>query len=474
MEFAANSINNIDDLDEWLAAVQAETSAQQQQPDAELPAWLEEALQDPHFDAIGSTSRSESVHHQQESKGEEPSDAAERIRRKNRLAQQRSRKRRNDRIAELEAQVSQLRGLLTLERQRNRDQAQPSVAQLRIQDAEQLQLPPSPDRAGRNSNSESALVAKQLEGSATMTSLLVSLADGSWDDRFFRLLGKHFGMSAAPHRHGHGSKLSVFQNRQAAISWLISFTADSNNFARAATARQVGAPSVVVMPELVLYKVCRFYFRLLLPFSTSYGSGMVNLNAAKVMKEPEAIFDQRGQQTRPTLGQDGYLPEIIMPTHMQRMVGAHPIEIAVIPFAALRDRLLLTVLTMNGKPSFGVDTPSNTVTPDPAKVHQFTYDGKPSSGKPFSTDVQADHSDKQSASHQDPLCPAARKWLDSFMVDFVASLRIWNASDDCFNSTAFELRPEFVAKYKLMLDADIVKTSNFWRRSRGEPRLPPG
>ncbi|SPO25287.1 uncharacterized protein UTRI_10087 [Ustilago trichophora] len=459
MNSASSSFLDIEGIDSWLAS----NESSQQQRDAALSAWLQEVLQSNDHDTAGpSTQAGISLTDGSISNpltlATSPSATLEQIRRKNRLAQQRSRKRRNDHVKELEEEVRHLKELLAAERRRS--------------------LPiPYQRRIGQDTDADIGL-DKQLQGSASMSHLLASLADGTFDDRFFPLLGRHFGNSE-PHRQSRQSSLSSFQDPDAAISWLISFTTDSNNFARAASARQMSLPSAIVMPELVLYKVCRFYFRLLLPFSTSFGSGLVNLNSAKVVREPEMVFTRAGHDTTSrtdaSLSQDGTLPEVLMPTRTQRMVGTHPIEIAVIPFATLREKLLLTLMAMNGGQSFKVDDSDVTVIPDNNKIYEFDFSHKPNSGRAH-PDASSNNrtSSKEGPSRRDPLRPVARKWLDTFMVDFVGSLRVWSASDDCFNTTGFELRPDFVAKYGLMLDADIIKTSNFWRRSRGEPRLPIG
>lgn len=379
-------------------------------------------------------------------------------------------------MKELEDEVRRLTELLEAGRQRNGASASSTTEMETSQPVPYQHLALSQHRL-EASRDEHGL-RNGLEGSPYMSHLLASLADGTFDDRFFPLLGKHFGNSDA-YRQSVRSPFSALKNPDAAISWLISFTSDSNNFARAASARQMSIPSAIVIPELVLYKVCRFYFRLLLPFSTSYGSGMVNLNAAKLMTEPEMVFT-RSRREPPArapnhLGEEGTLPELIMPTRMQRMVGSHPIEIAVIPFASLRDKLLLTIMAMNGRQGFELDGQDDSVVPDNNRIYEFSFNSKPNSGHAPSESEAADRTISQEGPpRRDPLSPAARKWLDTFMVDFVSSLRVWNASDDCFNTTAFELRPEFVAKYGFMLDADIIKTSNFWRRSRGEPRLSTG
>ena len=373
-----------------------------------------------------------------------------------------------------------MKKLLAAERQRNRTSSLSLVER-----SDKLSSPHETvinehnlDRGSTHSDESN----KQQQVSASMSRLLSSLADVTLDDRFFPLLGRHFGSSAEIYRWPLNHSWSAFQGPDAAISWPITFTEHSNHFVRARGGRQLSStPSLIVVPELVLYKVCRFYFRLLLPFSTSSGSGIVDLNTAEILREPETVFtrseqtgDGRSPRTRGLLDEDGNLPEVLMPTRLQRMLGPHPIEIAVIPFATLRDKVLLTVMALNGKQDFKVDTPDEPVVPDKDKIYEFTFSEKPSSAHPHQDTLNDLGITEEPNARQDPLCPAARRWLDTFMIDFVSSLRVWNASDDCFNTTALELRPHFVSKYGHMLDVDIIKTSNFWRRSRGEPRLPTG
>ncbi len=456
MNAAPDPTVDIQDLDSWLASVATTLAPTTQSTEAAtaLPAWLQEALDGAELGPTAGPSSAgpSTVADGSTSETSGPSKSLERIRRKNRLAQQRSRQRRSEHVKELEDQVRQLRQLLELERQRN------AASESNQLTASQRRMP-----ASHATN-------KEVRGSVSMSRLLAMLADGTLDDRFFPLLGRHFDNSSF-HRRSDGSLRSALTDPDSAISWQVSFNTDSSNFARAAST-QLGLPSAIVMPELVLYKVCRFYFRLLLPFSTSFGSGMVNLATAELMQEPESVsarWNRHPSDASHSLDDTGTLPELLMPTRLQSTVGSHPIEIAIIPFASLRDRLLLTVLAMNGTQSFEVEDAAGMIWPDEDMIYDHTFSTKPNSGKPIERAESI--GSRPAAPRKDPLCPAARAWLDEFMVDFVGSLRVWNASDDCFNTTAFELRPHFVAKYRLLLDAELIRTSNFWRSSRGEPSL---
>ena len=100
-------------------------------------------------------------------------------------------------------------------------------------------------------------------------------------------------------------------------------------------------PSMVAVPELVLYKVCRLYFSTLLPFTTKLKSGIINLRAARETPGFMGGYDDMPRfPGDPSFGAtELYLPRNLMPTEMQLRIGFHPIEIAVLPCLAMRDRI---------------------------------------------------------------------------------------------------------------------------------------
>ena len=256
--------------------------------------------------------------------------------------------------------------------------------------------------------------------------------------------------------------------------------------------------SIIVVPELVLYNACRIYYSLVLPFTTRKKSGIVNLRSAKLA--PSLVSaGQSFPRFKLSHGQglekseEYLLPANLMPTEAQIRVGFHPIELAVIPFPSMRDKVLsilaafnsleglysvpdglrvgerderlstelpsgirevrprtAVIADMSSWPAEGGDGSASMamVVPDRSRIYTYGIDAKP----------------KGSAK----LRNAAQLWLDEFFGDFVASLRIWCSSGDVFDKDGFELRESFFQKYPTMVDAEILAATNRWRRARGE------
>lgn len=198
-------------------------------------------------------------------------------------------------------------------------------------------------------------------------------------------------------------------------------------------------------PELVLYKVCRYYFQLLLPFSSSFHSDLVDLSNAQPLPvdNPDALTMRSASMD---FGDAHFLPDNLLPSDMQRRWGLHPVEIAVIPFPNMRDKILLILEALQATNTFhehpvripppfarsgsdhegsaGSSPPGASPSKSPSRqfVYEFGFNSKPHGGR--------------------WLPPAARDWLGTFFVDFVQALRIWCLADDVFDISCLEVRKE--------------------------------
>uniref|UniRef100_V5EQI1 BZIP domain-containing protein n=2 Tax=Kalmanozyma brasiliensis (strain GHG001) TaxID=1365824 RepID=V5EQI1_KALBG len=263
-------------------------------------------------------------------------------------------------------------------------------------------------------------------------------------------------------------------------------------------------PSMVAVPELVLYRVCRLYFSTLLPFTTKLKSGIINLRAAREAPGFIGEFDDMPRfPGDPAFGaSELYLPKNLMPTEMQMRIGFHPIEIAVIPYPAMRDRLL-TVLSAfsdldelvreeedaarfseerinDGPKAPEQASPTDDVNAEltDADIRKRTalladmsaWKPKDFAGAVVMPDRARVYSygflEKPRGSHR--LRKPAQRWLDDFFYEIVRTLRVWSPAGDVFDGECFEFKESFFRKYPYMVDGEILKATNRWRRARGE------
>ncbi|SPO23788.1 uncharacterized protein UTRI_03684_B [Ustilago trichophora] len=270
-------------------------------------------------------------------------------------------------------------------------------------------------------------------------------------------------------------------------------------------------PSMVAVPELVLYKVCRLYFSTLLPFTTKLKSGIINLRAAREMPGFGGGYEDLPRfPGDPSFGAtELYLPKNLMPTEMQMRIGFHPVEIAVMPYPALRDRILTILSAFHAieelaqeeedAARFSEDGGANSS----HSGHQEAQPAQPASEKETTgtefndedirkrTALVADMSawkpkdfsgavvipdksraypygflDKPRGSHR--LRKPAQRWLDDFFYEVVQTLRVWSPAGDVFDGECFEFKESFFRKYPYMVDGEILRATNRWRRARGE------
>ncbi|SOV03875.1 uncharacterized protein UDID_04566 [Ustilago sp. UG-2017a] len=280
--------------------------------------------------------------------------------------------------------------------------------------------------------------------------------------------------------------------------------------------------SMVAVPELVLYKVCRLYFSTLLPFTTKLKSGIINLRAAR--EKPGFIggFDDfpRFPGDSSSGATELYLPKNLMPTEMQMRIGFHPVEIAVLPYPAMRDRVLTILSAFQAIEELAQEEedaarvseqhassdnaeqqeqqqgqqqqqqqqqqsqqhqPSSndqgTELTD-ADIHQRTamvadmsaWKPKDFSGAVVMPDKGRVYSygflEKPRGSHR--LRKPAQRWLDDFFYEVVKTLRVWSPAGDVFDGECFEFKESFFRKYPYMVDGEILRATNRWRRARGE------
>lgn len=267
-------------------------------------------------------------------------------------------------------------------------------------------------------------------------------------------------------------------------------------------------PSMVAVPELVLYKVCRLYFSTLLPFTTKLKSGIINLRAAREMPGFVGGYDDLPRfPGDPAFGAtELYLPKNLMPTEMQMRIGFHPVEIAVMPYPALRDRILTILSAFHAieelaqeeedAARFSEDPASNGSASGNEDAQQGSGDEKAgteltdedirkrtalvadmSAWKPKDFNGAVVIPDKSRAysygflekprgSHR--LRKPAQRWLDDFFYEVVQTLRVWSPAGDVFDGECFEFKESFFRKYPYMVDGDMLRATNRWRRARGE------
>ncbi|KIS68910.1 uncharacterized protein UMAG_02896 [Mycosarcoma maydis] len=270
-------------------------------------------------------------------------------------------------------------------------------------------------------------------------------------------------------------------------------------------------PSMVAVPELVLYKVCRLYFSTLLPFTTKLKSGIVNLRAAR---EAPGFFGGLDDLPRfpgdPSFGvSELYLPKNLMPTEMQLRIGFHPVEIAVMPYPKMRDRLLTVLSAFQAINELAQEeeaaaaaqisedvSGSNSQTGN-ASIDQHVKPSDASNVELTNEDIRqrtalvADMSawkprdgtgavvvpDKsrvysygflEKPRGSSRLRKPAQRWLDEFFYEVVQTLRVWSPAGDVFDGECFEFKESFFRKYPYMVDSDILRATNRWRRARGE------
>ncbi|CBQ73290.1 conserved hypothetical protein [Sporisorium reilianum SRZ2] len=269
-------------------------------------------------------------------------------------------------------------------------------------------------------------------------------------------------------------------------------------------------PSMVAVPELVLYKVCRLYFSTLLPFTTKIKSGIINLRAAREAPSFVDGFDDlpRFPGDPSSFGaSDLYLPKNLMPTEMQMRIGFHPIEIAVMPYPAMRDRILTILSAFHAieelaqeeedAARFSEDASGNASPSGTAKMHQTDAPVNHANTELSEEDIRKrtalvadmsawkpkDHAgavvipdkarvysygflEKPRGSHR--LRKPAQRWLDEFFYEIVQTLRVWSPAGDVFDGECFEFKESFFRKYPYMVDGEILRATNRWRRARGE------
>ncbi|SNX83804.1 uncharacterized protein MEPE_02512 [Melanopsichium pennsylvanicum] len=264
-------------------------------------------------------------------------------------------------------------------------------------------------------------------------------------------------------------------------------------------------PSMVAVPELVLYKVCRLYFSTLLPFSTKLKSGIINLRAAREMPGFIGGFDELPRfPGDPSFGAtELYLPRNLMPTEMQLRIGFHPVEIAVMPYPVMRDRILTVLSAFHAieelvqeeedahrfSEEVGYRSPTRHEAPqnnankadtelndeDIRKRTALVADMSAWKPKDFQgAAVMPDKSrvysygflEKPRGSHR--LRKPAQRWLDDFFYEVVQTLRVWSPAGDVFDGECFEFKESFFRKYPYLVDAGILRATNRWRRARGE------
>lgn len=273
-------------------------------------------------------------------------------------------------------------------------------------------------------------------------------------------------------------------------------------------------PSMVAVPELVLYKVCRLYFSTLLPFTTKLKSGIINLRAARETPGFIGGFDDFPRfPGDPSFGStELYLPKNLMPTEMQMRIGFHPVEIAVLPYPAMRDRVLTILSAFHAieelaqeeedAARFTEDQGSNVSSSSQAGQEQqhgqqqqpgtedpsveltdadirkrtamvadmSTWKPKDFSGAVVMPDKGRVYSygflEKPRGSHR--LRKPAQRWLDDFFYEVVQTLRVWSPAGDVFDGECFEFKESFFRKYPYMVDGEILRATNRWRRARGE------
>lgn len=219
-------------------------------------------------------------------------------------------------------------------------------------------------------------------------------------------------------------------------------------------------------PELILYKVCRYYFELLLPFSASFRIDLVDLRTSRPF-EDSRLGGSNNARYQPRNSAIWYenvnmLPDNLLPTDTQLRWGLHPIEIAVIPFPSMRDKVLTIIEGMHI-----IESDSSQDQSEAAEPSLNSAKSNSSSSSPLQQYFQAN-----SSSPNPPLSPSRsliydfgfnskpnggrwlqkriRDWLMTFFTDFVQSIRVWCMANDVFDLSCFEVRIDLFCKALMM------------------------
>ncbi len=243
-------------------------------------------------------------------------------------------------------------------------------------------------------------------------------------------------------------------------------------------------PSMVAVPELVLYKVCRLYFSTLLPFTTKLKSGIINLRAAR--EAPGFIGGMDDLPRFPGdpsfVGEEFYLPRNLMPTEMQMRIGFHRSRSPCCRIRAMRDRVL-TILSAfhaieelaqaeedaarftdesSSDKSQGNSGGTRASSAEETELNEedirkrtalvadmSAWKPKEASGAVVIPDKSRIYSygflEKPKGSHR--LRKPAQRWLDEFFYAIVQTLRVWSPAGDVFDGECFEFKESFFRKY---------------------------
>lgn len=245
-------------------------------------------------------------------------------------------------------------------------------------------------------------------------------------------------------------------------------------------------PTMVVVPELMLYKVCRLYFSIVLPFTSSLKSGLVNLRAARAASGYMGGCDDLPRFSGyPSMDPSAelVLPKNLMPTEAQLRIGFHPVEIAVVPSPAMRDKLLTVLSAFQSIDNLARESSDVSSDDDEPVTKNFPKrmaliadttrwvppesDDDPDIVRPDKSRIYSyGFTDKPKGSHR--LKMPAQQWLNTFFVDLVQNLHVWSPSGDIFDPECFEFHEPFIRKYPFMVDEQVMRSTNRWRRARGE------
>ena len=192
----------------------------------------------------------------------------------------------------------------------------------------------------------------------------------------------------------------------------------------------------------------------MLPFSSSFRTDLVDLSASRPFDDSRlGVINNASFQPRnsPIWHEDlKMLPDNLLPTDIQLRWGLHPIEIAVIPFPSMRDKILTIVegmhtietastsqdhsevnhssltssnsLSSSPLQQYYDENPSNSQAQSPSRslIYDFGFNSKPNGGRWLQKRI--------------------RDWLMAFFTDFVQSLRVWCLANDVFDLSCFEVR----------------------------------
>lgn len=124
-----------------------------------------------------------------------------------------------------------------------------------------------------------------------------------------------------------------------------------------------------------------------------------------------------------------------MPTPTQHRVGDHPIEIAVIPFPDMRERLLSFMEMLQALPMQHRDQ----ATEDTILPLAPLQEGSVSSSEASAGSRVATFTFTSKPSGRQNLRPGLDLWLKEFFVHFVDSVRVWCLTADVFDLECFEV-----------------------------------